>query len=216
MTAKDPASGEAMPESLIIDNIVTFLLADHETTAQALSWALYLLALFPEWQQKAREEVRRVAGGKPIGRELVQDLPLVEAIFKEAMRLYPPAPSLMRVAREDTSLGGHAIEAGANIVIPIYVVHRHERLWSEPLRFEPSRFSSEAKSGRHRCAYMPFGAGPRTCIGATFATLEGMAVLATLLARAHFGLQQGEVPVPVACVTLRPKSGLKLKVTMLD
>jgi cytochrome P450 len=215
MTAKDPASGEAMPERLIIDNIVTFLLAGHETTAQALSWTLYLLALFPEWQEMAREEVRRVAGGGPIGREQVQSLPLVEAIFQEAMRLYPPAPSLMRVAREDTHLGGHRVAAGANIMIPIYVVHRHERLWSEPLRFDPSRFAPKAKAARHRCAYMPFGAGPRSCIGATFAMLEGKAVLATLLARARFELPQGEVPVPLARVTLRSKSGLKLKATML-
>jgi cytochrome P450 len=95
-------------------------------------------------------------------------------------------------------------------------VHRHERLWSEPLNFDPSRFSPEAKAARHRCAYMPFGAGPRTCIGATFAMLEGKAVLATLLARARFELPHGKAPVPFARVTLRPKSGLKLNVTMLN
>jgi cytochrome P450 len=215
MLATDPVSGEAMPDSLIIDNLVTFLLAGHETTAQALVWTLYLLALFPEWQQRARDEVRSVTGGGPVGREHLPRLPLVEAIFQEAMRLYPPGPSLMRRATKDTSLGGYHIKQGAIVVIPIYVVHRHERLWTEPLRFDPSRFAPEAKAGRHRCAYMPFGAGPRTCIGSTFAMLEGKAILATLLSRASFELPPGEVPVPFARVTLRPQHGLKLEVTML-
>jgi cytochrome P450 len=215
ITAHDPASGEPMPERLIVDNIVTFLLAGHETTAQALSWTLYLLSLFPEWQDRARNEVRRVAGGRPIGREEVQNLPLLEAIFQESMRLYPPAPSLVRIARNGTSLGGYPVAASASIVIPIYVVHRHERLWDEPLRFDPARFSPEAKIGRHRCAYMPFGAGPRTCIGSTFAMLEGKTMLATLLAKAKFELPEKEVPEPLARITLRPRAGLKLNVTML-
>lgn len=183
MTATDPVSGESMPDSLIIDNLVTFLLAGHETTAQALTWTLYLLALFPHWQERARREVLRIAGEGAIGREQVQQLALLEAIFQEAMRLYPPAPSLMRVARTRVTLGGHEIKQGATIVIPIYVLHRHQRLWPEPLRFDPSRFGPEARSRRHRCAYIPFGIGPRTCIGATFAMLEGKAMLATLLGR---------------------------------
>lgn len=215
MAATDPVSGEAMPESLIIDNLVTFLLAGHETTAQALTWTLYLLALFPEWQERARAEVMAVAGGK-VGREHLPQLPLIESIFQEAMRLYPPAPSLARVAKSATSLGGRELKAGATIIIPIYVVHRHERLWTDPLRFDPARFAPEAKASRHRCAYMPFGAGPRTCIGATFAMLEGKAMLATLLSRARFELPPGEVPVPFARVTLRPQQGLRLKVSLLD
>jgi cytochrome P450 len=200
---------------LIIDNLVTFLLAGHETTAQALTWTLYLLALFPEWQEQARAEVRAVAGDGNIGREHLPQLHLIESIFQEAMRLYPPAPSLVRVAKTAKSLGGHALKAGATIIIPIYVLHRHERLWPEPLRFDPSRFAPEAKAARHRCAYMPFGVGPRTCIGSTFAMLEGKAMLATLLAAARFELPQGEVPVPLARITLRPEQGLKLKVTLL-
>jgi cytochrome P450 len=145
----------------------------------------------------------------------VQNLPLLEAIFQESMRLYPPAPSLVRIARNGTSLGGYPVAASASIVIPIYVVHRHERLWDEPLRFDPARFSPEAKIGRHRCAYMPFGAGPRTCIGSTFAMLEGKTMLATLLAQAKFELPEKEVPEPLARITLRPRAGLKLNVTML-
>jgi len=215
VTERDPTTGAVLPDDLIIDNVVTFLLAGHETTAQALTWTLYLLALFPDWQQEAREEIWRVAGDRLIDREHIQQLPLVEAIFSEAMRLYPPAPSLMRRATTHIELGGHAIKPGAIIIIPIYVVHRHERLWSEPLRFDPARFFAEAKSGRHRYAYMPFGGGPRSCIGNTFAMLEGKAILSTLLVRARFTLPEAEVPEPLARITLRPKAGLKLNVTIL-
>ena len=154
VAARDPATGEAMPDSLIIDNLVTFLLAGHETTAQALTWTLYLLALFPEWQDMAREEIGRVAGGRPIDRDVLKELSLVEAIFQEAMRLYPPAPSLMRRAIRRTELGGRDIKQGATVIIPVYVVHRHQRLWHDPLKFDPARFSPEARAGRHRCAYM--------------------------------------------------------------
>ena len=187
-----------MPDSLIIDNLVTFLLAGHETTAQALTWTLYLLALFPDWQDRARKEIRRVIGNGPINREKLQQLSLVEAIFQEAMRLYPPAPSLMRRAARAVKLGGHDIKRGATVIIPIYVVHRHERLWHEPLRFDPARFSAEAKSARHRCAYMPFGTGPRSCIGGAFSMLEAKTMLATLLAGAKFELPEWEVPEPLA------------------
>lgn len=157
----------------------------------------------------------KVAGNEPIGREHLEQLVVVEPILQEAMRLYPPAPSLMRRAVRASTLGDRDIKQNATIVIPIYVVHRYERLWSEPLRFDPARLSAEAKSARHRCAYMPFGAGPRTCIGSTFAMLEGKTMLATLLASSRFELPETELPEPLARVTLRPRSGLRLKVTML-
>jgi cytochrome P450 len=215
VAARDRATGEAMPDSLIIDNLVTFLLAGHETTAQALTWTLYLLALFPDWQEKAREEIRRVAGGRPIDRDVLKELSLVEEIFQEAMRLYPPAPSLMRRAARHTELGGRDIKQGAIVIVPVYVVHRHELLWRDPLEFDPLRFSPEARAGRHRCAYMPFSTGPRSCIGGAFSMLEAKAMLATLVASARFELPEHEVPEPLARITLRPKQGLKLKVTML-
>jgi cytochrome P450 len=214
VAGRDPATGEAMPDSLIVDNMVTFLLAGHETTAKALTWTLYLLALFPEWQERASEEVSRVTGGDAVNAEHVKQLPLLETVFQEAMRLYPPAPTLMRRTRQRVKLGGYELGEGATIVIPIYVVHRHRSLWQDPLRFDPSRFRPEASAKRHRSAYMPFGGGPRTCIGAAFSMMEGKAMLATLIAQARFELPPGEVPVPLARVTLRPKPGLKLNVTM--
>ena len=215
IAARDPATGEAMPDALIVDNVVTFLMAGHETTAQALTWTLYLLALFPEWQGRAREEIRDVVGDVPIEPAQVARLTLVEMIFQEAMRLYPPAPSLMRRALTEVSLGDETLSPGSAVVIPIYAIHRHHLLWDEPLRFDPNRFSPAAKADRHRCSYLPFSTGPRNCIGASFAMVEGRVILATLLSRAKFELPEGEIPVPFARVTLRPKNGLKLKVTML-
>ncbi|MGE5260845.1 MAG: cytochrome P450, partial [Actinomycetota bacterium] len=216
ITARDPATGEAMPDELIIDNLVTFLVAGHETTSQALKWSLYLLALFPEWQERVREEVRGVLkDGAPVGREDVGKLLLLDAVFQEAMRLFSPVPILMRLTTRPVTLGGFTLKKGAMIIVPIYVIHRHRKLWEDPLRFDPSRFSPEAKAGRHRCAYMPFGAGHRTCIGGTFAMVEGKTILATILANARLELPEGEQPLPFARITLRPKNGLKLKVTML-
>ncbi len=215
VTARDPATGASMPDSLILDNVVTFLMAGHETTAQALSWTLYLLALIPEWQERAREEIRSVIGRGRIDHAQAGRLGLLEQIFQEAMRLYPPVPAMVRVTSRPVSLGGVALKEGANVLIPIYVLHRHRRLWSEPLAFDPGRFAPEAAASRPRCAYMPFGAGPRTCIGAAFAMLEGKVMLAHLLASVRFALPEGTQPVPFARITLRPKPKLKLKVTML-
>jgi cytochrome P450 len=122
----------------------------------------------------------------------------------------------MRLTVKPVTLGGVALRQGALIIVPIYVVHRHRRLWHDPLRFDPARFFPEARAGRHRCAYMPFGAGTRTCIGGSFAMAEGRTILATILANAWLELPEGEQPLPFARITLRPKDGLRLKVTMLD
>ena len=215
VTARDPATGEAMPDALIVDNVVTFLMAGHETTSQALTWTLYLLALFPDWQEAVRQEVLSIAGARALGREDIGNLPLLDAVFQEAMRLYPPAPVLMRRTIRPVTLGGVTLGAGATINIPVYIVHRHRSLWPDPLKFDPSRFTVEATPNRHRCAYMPFGAGPRTCVGGSFAMIEGKTMLATLLQHARFALPEGERPTPFARVTLSPKYGLKLNVTML-
>jgi cytochrome P450 len=216
VTARDPASGEAMPDDLIVDNVVTFLIAGHETTSQALTWTLYLLALFPEWQETVRKEVLAVTGGCGIQSGDIAKLTLLDAVFQEAMRLYPPAPLLMRRTVKPVTLGGVELGEFATISIPVYIVHRHRGIWHDPLAFDPSRFTPESKTHRHRCAYMPFGAGPRTCVGASFAMIEGKTMLATLLQRARFALPDGELPTPFARITLGPKHGLNLKVTMLD
>jgi cytochrome P450 len=154
-----------------------------------------------------------VTGGDTISRDKIAKLVLLDAVFQEAMRLYPPAPTLMRRTSAPVALGGVSLARGASVVIPIYVVHRHRLLWRDPLSFDPSRFTPEERAKRDRCAYLPFSMGPRSCIGGTFAMTEGKTMLATLLANARFELPEGERPTPFARITLKPKEGLRLKVT---
>jgi cytochrome P450 len=128
------------------------------------------------------------------------------------MRLYPPAPIITRTAAQAFQLGGFTVPKDTIIVVPIYAVHHHEKLWDDPERFDPERFSPERAKGRHRYAYMPFGAGPRICIGSAFATLEAVAVLAVLLQAARLRHASGEAPQPIMKVTLRPKRELRMRV----
>ena len=143
---------------------MTFAAAGHETTAQALTWALYLLARAPDWQQKVRQEVVRVAGHGPIEPQHVEALSITRQVMKEVMRLYPPAPVLTRMTREETTIGGHTLPAGAMLVIPIYVVHRHRKLWDDPDRFDPTRFTPEREKQYARAQFMPFACRLETAL----------------------------------------------------
>jgi cytochrome P450 len=212
--AKDPETGAPMSEKQLIDNLITFLAAGHETTAKALTWALYLLARAPEWQQRLRQEVRSVAGDGPVGAGHLDRLTVTKALLEEAMRLYPPAPVMTRQAASATQLGSATVPAGALVVIPVFAVHRHRRLWDDPDRFDPERFAPERRGKIARTQFMPFGFGPRTCIGASFAMMEGVAILATLIRRADFAWDGRHLPEPLSRVTLRPKGGMPLHVTV--
>lgn len=214
--ARDPETGEPMSESQLVDNLLTFLGAGHETTAKALTWCLYLLARAPEWQERIANEVNAVAGSAPIGPEHLDRLTITRSVFKEAMRLYPPAPMMSRVLAEPTTLAGRELAAGTIIIIPIYAIHRHRKLWTDPDRFDPSRFSPEQEAKHARTQFMPFGFGPRTCIGNTFAMMEGVALLGTLVRRARFEWDGQHLPEPLSRITLRPKGGMPLKVWMRD
>jgi cytochrome P450 len=211
-SASHPDSGAPMSDARLIDNLVTFLEAGHETTAKALTWALYLLARAPHWQQRIRAEVRTVTSGQPIDASHIDRLLVTRAVLKEAMRLYPPAPIITRIAAEDTELAGQAIPARSLIFIPIFAVHRHRRLWTDADRFDPDRFTPEREAGYARAQFMPFGFGARTCIGMSFAMLEGVALLATLVAHARFGWDGHHAPEPISRVTLRPQGGMPLAV----
>jgi cytochrome P450 len=212
IVARDPESGTAMDDEQLVDNLLTFYLAGHETTAKALTWTLYLLARAPEWQQRLREEVERVTGGAALAAGHLEQLVLAEQVVKEAMRLYPPAPMLGRQAVAEGELGGHRIVPGMNIQIPIYVVHRHAARWDRPDAFDPDRFAAEREKEIPRYQYMPFGAGPRVCIGMSFALMEAKAILAVLVRSARFEALEGHHPLPVARVTLAPKGGMPLRV----
>jgi len=208
--AKNPETGAQMSDELLIDNLLTFLMAGHETTAKALTWALYLLAQTPYWQDQILEEVVTVAGEGPLESNHIDKLLITAQVLKETMRLYPPAPIMSRQATVDIELGGLPIKAGTQIIIPIYAIQRHRRHWSDPDRFEPTRFApaNEAKISRYQ--YMPFGAGPRICIGMAFALIEGVALLGTLVRAARFATVPGHAPEPVSRVTLRAAGGMPL------
>jgi cytochrome P450 len=205
-----------MADEQMVDNLLTFLLAGHETSAKSLAWMLYLVALSPAWEQRLLAEVTRVAGDDPIGAQHVDQLTDAAMFIKEAMRLYPPISSLARVATKDVDLGGTPVAKGNIIVMPIFAIHRHERLWEDPGRFDPERFTPEREAKQVRYQYMPFGAGPRVCIGASFATLEATILLASFVRAARFEVPPGHVPVPLSRIALQPKGGMPLKVWMRD
>jgi cytochrome P450 len=214
--AQDPETGEPMSEKQLLDNLLTFLAAGHETTAKALTWTLYLLARAPQWQDRILAEIRSVIGTGPMTAEHFERLPVTRAVLKEAMRLYPPAPVMTRVAAEDIELGGKSIKAGTLMIIPIFVVHRHRKLWEDPDRFDPERFAPEREAKLARTQFMPFGFGPRTCIGSVFALMEATAILVTLVRHARFEWDGVHAPEPVSRITLRPKGGMPLKVWLRD
>jgi cytochrome P450 len=174
-------------------------------------WTLYLLARSPEWTAALVDEIARVTGGAPIGGDHVEGLSLVRQVLKESMRLYPPVPMMSRQAVADVRIGGHDLKAGASVLMPIYAIHRHAR-WEDPHVFDPTRFAPEREAQIPRYQYMPFGAGPRICIGMAFAMLEATVMLATMLRHVRFETVEGHEPLPVARVTLVPKGGMTLRV----
>ncbi len=215
LAAKDPDTGEPMPDELIADNLATFLFAGHETTAKALTWTLYVLARAPEWQQRVREELDSVIGSGRVDAATIGKLPITTRVLKEVLRLYPPAPVMTRVNAEDVELGGTFLPSPTLVVIPIFIVHRHRSLWQDPDRFDPDRFLPENEARYPRTQFMPFGYGQRVCIGSSFAMLEATAILATLLRSMSFEWDGRHTPEPVSRVTLRPKGGMPLIVRPL-
>ena len=214
MAARDPETGQSMNDEQLVDNLLTFYLAGHETTAKALTWTLYLLSRSPQWTERLAEEIERVAGGRPVAAEHIDRLVLVQQVIKESMRIYPPVPLMSRQAVVETNLGGHALRVGTTTAMPIYAIHRHRKRWDDPDAFDPERFAPEREAKIPRYAYMPFGAGPRICIGNAFAMIEATAMLATMLQHARFAPVPGYEPEPIARVTLLPRGGMPLKVSL--
>lgn len=214
MQARDPESGQSMNDERLVDNLLTFYLAGHETTARALAWTLYLIARSPAWAAALEEEVGRVTGGAPVQSAHIERLVLTQQVLKESMRLYPPVPMLSRQCVAPALLDGLPVAPGATVVIPIYAIHRHARRWQDPDAFDPGRFAPAREAEIPRYQYLPFGAGPRICIGMAFAMIEATAMLATLLQGARFAPVPGREPHPVARVTLQPGGGLPLKVAL--
>lgn len=194
---------------LAVDNAITFYLAGHETTANAISWCLFILSHLPDLQDKAATEAQ-VAIGQGSNSGLPDRLPLLRAILEETLRLYPSAPRFDREAIEADRLGEHAIAPGDIVSVWPWLIHRHEKLWEEPDRFDHSRFLGDRRRQWHRFQYIPFGAGPRTCVGARFAIVEALTILAQWLAAWRFAPAAGHEVETSGMVTLRPKGGLPL------
>lgn len=208
LAARDPETGEGMSDKQLRDEILTILLAGHETVANALTWTWYLLARHPEAEARLHEELDRVLGGRTPSFADLGELEWTRMVVEEAMRLFPPAHTISRTALREDSIGGVRVPAGAAVTISIYVTHRNPNLWDEPERFAPERFTPEAVARRHRFAYLPFGGGPRICIGNGLALVEAKAIVATIAQRYRLRLAPGHVVEPVGLVTLRAKNGV--------
>lgn len=206
--AADPETGRAMTRDELRDNLLTFIVAGHETTALTLAWALYLCAFDPAIQDRAAAEAQAALGDRAAVAADLPRLPLVQRIVNEALRLYPPAAFLSRTAQVADRLCGREVLPGDTVMLPIYALHRHHLLWDRPDAFDPDRFLTTPD----RYAFLPFGAGPRICIGAGFALHEAVIILATLLARFRFTAIPGRDPQPRMILTLRPHGGVWLNV----
>ena len=202
----------AASEQALRDQVITIFLAGYETVANALSWTWYLLSQNPECERRFHEEIDRELQGRLPTFDDVPRLRYVEMVLAESLRLYPPAWAMGRYARADFQLGEFFLPAKTTVLISQFVTHRDERFFPDPLRFDPERFTPEAKARRTRLTYFPFGAGARQCIGESFAWMEGVLLLATLAQRWELRLIPGHPVEPEPLITLRPKYGMKMMV----
>ncbi len=206
MTARDPVTGQGFSAEEMVDQVAIFFLAGHETSAAALGWALYLLATHPEAAARVAGEGRAFAE-RPEFRGLA-GLRFTRDVFREALRLYPPVPMMVREAAEADRLRDREVRRGTQVVLSLWHLHRNERLWPEPHGFDPDRWARGDAGGCPRGAFLPFSAGPRVCPGAGLAMVEGPLFLASILARWRVEAVPGRVPVPVAQLTVRSRDGI--------
>ncbi|MBP0480965.1 cytochrome P450 [Sagittula salina] len=210
MTTRDPETGETFSPSEMVDQVAIFFLAGHETSASALGWALYLMALKPEWQDRLAEEAR--LGLVECSFAEVAKLRLSRDVFRETLRLYPPVPMMVRETTCPERFRDRDIPTGAQMVLSPWHLHRHERLWENPDAFDPARWQTENGQRCGREAYIPFSAGPRVCTGAGFAMIEGVLLLSLILRDLRVSRVEGRDPVPEAHLTVRARDGIWLRI----
>ncbi len=212
LNARD-AEGRPMTDGQIRDELLTLFIAGHETTATALAWTFYLLASHPQVEACLVEELNRVLIGRAPTAEDLPRLSYTEKVVKEALRLYPPAWALTRLALQDCEIAGYTVPAGASVVMSQWVVQRDPRFFTRPEAFQPERWTDEFEQRLPRFAYFPFGGGPRVCIGSSFAVLEAVLVLAAVVQQFHLRPAPGQNVEPWATLVLRPKNGIMLEVS---
>ena len=210
LAARDEETGRGMTGEEIRNQVVTIFMAGHETTALALTWTWYLLSQHPAAEATLHAELAAMLGGRVPRHEDLAQLPYTRMVLEESMRLYPPAHTLSRVALGDDEVVGRRIPAGAQVLIVPWLLHRNPKLWDRPGVFEPERFAPERTGTRHRFAYIPFGAGPRICIGAAFAMAEALLLLATIAQRYRLHLKPGFPVEPQGLITLRARHGMQM------
>jgi cytochrome P450 len=210
---QDQQAGDGMSDRQLRDEVMTLMLAGHETTASLLAWTWYLLSRHPAVARKLMAEFDDVLNRRIPQVSDLPALPYSKMVLEEVMRLYPPIWIISRTALDADKIGGHAIPAGTVLVLSQYALHRHPDFWRNPAGFDPERFAPERKQGRHPFAYFPFGGGPRLCIGESFAIMEAQLILATVARRFRLDLAPGQVIEPEPLVTLRPRHGVRMNLT---
>ncbi len=212
IAARDEETGEPFSREELIDQLGVFFLAGHETTASALTWAFFMLADQPHWLARLREEIVTVVGDTSMSFEHTRQLPLTKAFFKETLRLYPPITFMPRVALREATVGGRRLRKGALVMIAPWTLQRHSKWWPDPHAFKPERFLPEQEAALVQGAYMPFGQGPHTCVGAGFAQTESVLILAEFVRRFDWLLEPGQTVRPAARMTTRPADQVMLHV----
>jgi cytochrome P450 len=211
IAARDADSGKGFTREELIDQIGVFFLAGHETTASVLTWIIYILAARPDVCARMRTEIDDVVGDAPVAIEHVKRMSYVRNVFRETLRLYPPITFIPRVAAETTTIGTQKVKKGAMIMISPWTAHRNAELWQHADRFDPDRFNRTG-GDEDRGAFMSFGLGPRVCVGAAFATIESGLILARLVRRFDFTVDNPEEVRPVARLTTRPAKEIQVHV----
>ena len=212
IAARDPETGAAFTREELIDQIGVFFLAGHETTASVLTWCFFMLAQQPAIVARMRAEIATIAGDAPILIEHTKKMSFTRNIFREALRLYPPITFIPRVAAVDTVIAGRKVKRGSMIMIAPWTIHRHKAFWKDPEVFDPDRFLPEREKDIRPGTYIPFGLGPRLCVGAAFATVEASLILASLVRRYDFSIEQPELVKPAARLTTRPAREIMCRV----
>jgi cytochrome P450 len=211
LTAVDQDSGARMSDRQLRDEMMTLFLAGHETTANLLTWTWYLLSQHPDVDAALCEEIQRVLQGRVPSLADLGNLPRTEMIVREALRLYPPAPGVAREPIEDVTIGGYRVPKRALVTVNTFAMQRDARFFPDPERFDPSRFAPGWEQRIPRYAYLPFGAGPRVCIGNSFAMMEARLILATVAQRWRFALEPGQDVRPMQLVTVRARNGIRMR-----
>lgn len=210
LDAVDPVAGTGFSFDELVDQVAMLFLAGHETSASALSWALYLMSHQPEIQERMHAEAMAIMGEREPEYSDIKSMELIWNVFRETLRLYPPVGFFAREATETQGMRDKTVQEGASVIIAPWLIHRHRELWERPDEFDPDRYATASARESLKCAYLPFSLGPRVCMGATFALQEAGLILATLVKHYKFEAPAGYTPEPVGRLTVRSENGVRV------